>query len=112
MGQKVNPIGFRLGVNEFWRSYWFAGKKEYGPCLKQDYDIRKIIQNKYRHAALDRVLISRQNNQIKVQIYAAKSGVIIGKKGGEIDQLKKTLIKKLFLMMQNLLSRLQLMFTK
>lgn len=88
MGQKVNPIVFRIGVNETWTSNWFAGKGDYRNFLKSDYVIRQKIRKHFRNAAIAKVLISRKEDQTKIQIHAAKSGILIGKKGVEIDKLK------------------------
>jgi len=91
MGQKVNPIVFRIGVNEIWSSNWFATKAGYRNNLKSDYQIRQAIKKHFRNAAVSKVIIDRREDQTKVQIHAAKSGVLIGKKGVEIDRLKEVL---------------------
>lgn len=90
MGQKVNPIGFRLGVNETWRSSWYA-EKDYKTNLINDIRIRDAVKKQFKNAGIDKILIARSAEHTKVQIHAAKTGVIIGKKGAEIDRLKKIL---------------------
>ncbi|MEK7654784.1 MAG: 30S ribosomal protein S3 [Pseudomonadota bacterium] len=90
MGQKVNPVGFRLGVNETWRSSWYA-EKNYKTNLINDIRIRDAVKKQFKNAGIDRILIARSAEHTKVQIHAAKTGVIIGKKGAEIDRLKKIL---------------------
>lgn len=90
MGQKVNPIGFRLGVNETWSSSWYA-EKNYKTNLVNDIRIRDAVKKQFKNAGIDKILIARAVDQTKVQIHAAKTGVIIGKKGAEIDRLKKIL---------------------
>jgi len=90
MGQKVNPVGFRIGVNETWSSSWFADR-DYQKYLVGDVKIRQVIKKNFGNAAIAKILIARSTEQTKVQIHSAKSGVIIGKKGAEIDRLKKML---------------------
>ena len=90
MGQKVNPIGFRLGGVKTWRSLWFA-EKNYSGLLHEDISIRKYLKKKLYHAGISRIEIERAGNKSKVNIYAARPGIIIGKKGAEIEKLKKDL---------------------
>ncbi|MBI4688447.1 MAG: 30S ribosomal protein S3 [Nitrospirae bacterium] len=90
MGQKTNPIGFRLGITKTWDSMWFA-KKGYRSFLHEDLKIRKVIKAKLYHAGIARVGIERAGQNAKVIIYAARPGIIIGKKGAEVDKLKKEL---------------------
>jgi len=92
MGQKINPIGFRIGVNETWSGSWYA-EKDYKKNLLNDIRIREAVKKHFRNAGIAKILIARGAEQTKVQIHAAKTGVIIGKKGGEIDRLKKLLEK-------------------
>lgn len=92
MGQKVNPIGFRLGINRTWDSRWYAGK-EYGALLKEDNQIREYIYKNLKNAAVARVVIERPSKKCIVSIHTARPGVIIGKKGNEIEVLKKKLNK-------------------
>lgn len=88
MGQKVNPIGFRIGVNETWESNWFAGESNYRDFLKSDHEIRQKLKKVFRSAGISKIFISRNEEQTKVQIYAVKSGMLIGKKGAEIERVK------------------------
>jgi small subunit ribosomal protein S3 len=88
MGQKTRPTGFRVGIVEDWRSRWFAPKKEYGPLLIEDQKIRRFIKDEYRSAAIDRVEIERTRDQVTVFLHTARPGIIIGRKGQEIDRLK------------------------
>lgn len=93
MGQKVNPIGFRLGVNKDWESKWYAGK-DYAEVLNKDIKIREYLESKLKDAAVASIQIARRNNRIDVTINTAKPGVIIGKGGEDIEKLRKE-IKKL-----------------
>ena len=88
MGQKVNPIGFRLGVNKDWESKWYAGK-DYAEVLNKDIKIREYLEAKLKDAAVASVLIERKKNRIDVIINTAKPGVIIGKGGEDIEKLRK-----------------------
>lgn len=90
MGQKVNPIGLRLGITRTWDSQWFA-KKNFADLLMEDKKIRDFINKKLAHAGVSRVNIERASQRATVSIYAAKPGIIIGKKGSEIDGLRKEL---------------------
>jgi len=90
MGQKVNPTGFRLGITEEWRSRWYSGK-DYAKNLKNDLEIRKFLENYLVRAAVSKVEIERAGDKIKVIITTARPGVVIGKKGAEIDTLRKAL---------------------
>ena len=92
MGQKVSPTGFRLGITEDWRSRWFAGK-DYAANLENDLAIRKFIEKELARAAVSRVEIERAGDKTKVIITTARPGVVIGKKGAEIDALRKKLQK-------------------
>ena len=91
MGQKVNPIGLRLGVNRTWDSRWFAKKEEYGRLLHQDIEIRRQLKKRLSQAGVSRIIIERPHRKCRVTIYAARPGVIIGKKGADIDKLRKDL---------------------
>lgn len=88
MGQKVNPIGFRLGGIKTWKSLWFA-EKDYGGFLHDDIKIRRYLKKKLYHAGISKIEIERAANKSKINIYAARPGIIIGKKGAEIEKLKK-----------------------
>ncbi|PLX29590.1 MAG: 30S ribosomal protein S3 [Alphaproteobacteria bacterium] len=92
MGQKVNPIGLRLGYTKSWDSIWFAGK-DYAQQLKQDLMIRKYIFKNYKSAQVCRVVVERPAKKPNISIYAGRPGILIGKKGADIDALKKNLEK-------------------
>lgn len=92
MGQKVKPTGFRLGITEDWRSRWYAGN-DYAATLENDLKLRKYVEKKLSNAALSRVEIERAGNKIKVIITTARPGIVIGKKGAEVDVLRKELEK-------------------
>ncbi len=91
MGQKTRPTGFRIGIVEGWRSRWYAPKKEFGALLVEDRKIRDFVKREYRSAAIDRVEIERTRDQVIVFLHSARPGIIIGKKGQEIDRLKSQL---------------------
>ncbi len=91
MGQKVRPTGFRVGVMETWRSRWYASKKEFGDLLLEDHKIRKFLATKYEFAEIARVEIERTRDQVVVHMHTARPGVIIGRKGQEVDKLKAEL---------------------
>ena len=92
MGQKVSPTGFRLGVTEDWRSRWYADK-DYAQNLHNDLAIRKFLEKELAHSAVSRVEIERAGDKIKIIITTARPGIVIGKKGAEIDNLRKKLGK-------------------
>ncbi|MBI1823234.1 MAG: 30S ribosomal protein S3 [Nitrospirae bacterium] len=87
MGQKVHPVGFRLGYIKTWTSKWYADK-DYAKLLHEDLKIRKIVKQKLFHAGVSRVEIDRSANQVKINIFTARPGIIIGRKGAEVDKLK------------------------
>ena len=93
MGQKSNPIGLRLQINRTWDSRWFADGEDYGRLLHQDIKLRKAIKLRLNQAGVSRVIIERPHKKCRITIYAARPGVIIGKKGSDIEKLKKTLSK-------------------
>src|ERR687887_2924784 len=93
MGQKINPIGLRLGINRTWDSRWFAGKQEYGKLLHEDVKIREILHKELKQAAVARIVIERPHKKCRVTIHSARPGVVIGKKGADIDKLKQDLGK-------------------
>jgi len=93
MGQKTNPIGLRIPVNRDWRSKWYAPKKDFGSLLVEDQVIRGIIKKKLTGASVTRISIERAANRCRVTIYTARPGVVIGRKGAEIDKLKEELGK-------------------
>jgi small subunit ribosomal protein S3 len=88
MGQKVNPIGFRIGINKTWDSRWFSGK-DYASFLHQDFAIREYVEKNFLQAGISRVVIERPSKKARVTIHAARPGVLIGKKGADIEKLKK-----------------------
>jgi small subunit ribosomal protein S3 len=92
LGQKVNPLGFRLGVIKSWDSRWFAGK-DYAAFIEDDYRIREFLKKKLYHAGISKIEIERWAKRIRLRIYAARPGIVIGKKGAEIELLKKDLEK-------------------
>ncbi len=89
MGQKANPIGLRLGINRTWDSRWFAQRQEYAKLLHQDLKIRKELKQKLNAAGVSRIIIERPHKKCRITIYAARPGVVIGKKGADIDKLRK-----------------------
>jgi small subunit ribosomal protein S3 len=89
MGQKVNPIGFRVAVNRNWRSMWYASKKDFPVFLYEDAMIRKFIKKKLEAAAVSKVTIERAANRVRVNIHTARPGVVIGRKASELDKLKE-----------------------
>lgn len=93
MGQKVNPNGLRLGINKTWDSRWYANKKDYAKLLHEDLKIREFIMDKLEAAGISRVVIERPAQKARVTIYSARPGVVIGKKGQDIDGLKNQLQK-------------------
>lgn len=93
MGQKVNPTGFRLQVRRNWESRWYAEKKDFGDCLSEDYKIRDTISKKLRYAAVPRIFIERAGNRIRVKIFTARPGIVIGRKGQELEKIKDDLSK-------------------
>ena len=92
MGQKVNPLGLRLGINRTWDSRWYADSK-YSKFLENDLKIRKYIEEEVKKAGLSKVIIERSSEKIIIAIHAARPGIIIGKKGSDIEKLKKQLSK-------------------
>ena len=93
MGQKVNPIGFRVAVNKDWRSKWYADKKDYGRLLTEDRIIRDMLKKKLESASVPKILIERAATRCRVTILTARPGVVIGRKGAEIDKIKEDLSK-------------------
>ena len=93
MGQKANPIGLRVAVNKDWRSKWYADKKEFGTLLVEDYKIRALLKGRLESASVPRILIERAANRCRITILTARPGVVIGRKGAEIDKLKEELSK-------------------
>jgi len=93
MGQKVNPIGLRLGINRTWDSRWYANTGEYARLLHEDIKIRKVLREKLAGAGISRIVIERPLKKCRVTIFTAKPGVVIGKKGADIEKLRKELSK-------------------
>ena len=93
MGQKVNPIGLRLGINRGWDSVWFSKKREYGKFLIEDYKIRDYVKKNVVNSGVSQVLIERTSKKCIVSIYTSRPGFVIGKKGSDIDKIKKNLGK-------------------
>jgi len=91
MGQKVNPIGLRLGINRTWDSIWFSKKKDYGKFLIEDYRIREYVKKNVVNSGVSQVLIERTSKKCIVSIYTSRPGFVIGKKGSDIDKIKKKL---------------------
>lgn len=94
MGQKVNPIGLRLGITRTWDSRWVAKPSEFAKYVYEDYLIRKYLKEKYYHAGIPRIEIERAGNNVRVIIHAARPGIVIGKKGAEIEKIKSELKKQ------------------
>src|SRR6187549_3670953 len=93
MGQKVNPIGLRLGINRTWDSRWYANTGEYGQLLHEDIKIREYLLKELKQAAVSKVVIERPHKKCRVTIHAARPGLIIGKKGADIEKLRKKLME-------------------
>ena len=91
MGQKVNPIGLRLGINRTWDSRWYANTGEYGQLLHEDIKIREYLKKELKQAAVSKVVIERPHKKCRVTIHAARPGLVIGKKGADIEKLRKKL---------------------
>jgi small subunit ribosomal protein S3 len=93
MGQKINPIGFRLGVNRGWDSVWFAKKKEFGKYLIEDFKIRKYIRKNILNSGVSDVIIERSSKKCTVSIHTSRPGFVIGKKGADIEKIKSNILK-------------------
>lgn len=91
MGQKIHPTGFRVGIMEDWRSRWYASKHEFKDLLIEDFKIRKFIKGKYSYAGIPKVEIERTRDAVKVILFTARPGVIIGRKGAEVERLQEEL---------------------
>jgi small subunit ribosomal protein S3 len=92
LGQKVNPIGLRLGIVKTWESRWYAGKN-YADYILEDYKIRKFLKKRLYHAGISRVEIERSSKRVRLRVFTSRPGIVIGKKGAEIALLKKELEK-------------------
>lgn len=95
MGQKVHPTGFRLAVTRDWDSRWYADKRNFPAFIKEDYTIRAFLTEKLRFASVPRIFIERASGRIRVKIFTARPGVVIGRKGQELDKLKAQLNSKI-----------------
>jgi small subunit ribosomal protein S3 len=93
MGQKVHPFGFRLGYNKTWRSRWYA-EKDYGKLLHEDLRLKQQLKKRFSHAGVSRVEIERAANKLKINIHTSRPGIIIGRKGTEVDKLKQEIQAK------------------
>jgi small subunit ribosomal protein S3 len=93
LGQKVNPIGLRIAVNKNWRSRWFAGKKEFADLLQEDIAIREAVLKRLKDASISNVFIERYANRVRVTIRTARPGLVIGRKGEDIEKLREQLSK-------------------
>ena len=93
MGQKVSPIGLRVGINKDWNSTWYADKKTFAANLKEDQDVKNFITNKYKACSISKITIERTENKLVVNIFTAKPGMIIGTKGAGIEVTKKEISK-------------------
>src|SRR4030088_1911259 len=93
MGQKVNPYGFRLGITTDWKSRWFAEGQEYHDSLLEDWRIRDSLRRQLPHAAVSRVEIERTRDRLRVDVYTARPGIVIGRRGSEADRLRTQLLK-------------------
>ncbi len=92
MGQKVHPHGFRLGFNKTWRSRWYADK-DYSKLLHEDLKLRDTLKTRFQHAGVSKIEIERAANKLKIDIYTSRPGIIIGRKGTEVDKLKQEIQK-------------------
>ena len=93
MGQKINPIGLRLGINRGWDSTWFAKKKDFGKYLIEDFQIRKYIKKNIVNSGVSEIIIERSSKQCTVSIHTSRPGFVIGKKGADIEKIKKNIMK-------------------
>src|ERR1700742_758937 len=91
MGQKINPVSFRTGIMIGWKSRWYASKKEYSSLLMEDHKIRKYVTEKYKFAGIPKIEIERTRDAVVVILHAARPGVIIGRKGSEVEKLQEEL---------------------
>ena len=93
MGQKVSPIGLRIGINKDWNSTWYADKKTFAANLKEDQDIKNYLRDKYKQCAISKITIERREGKLAVNIFTSKPGMIIGTKGAGIETIKKEVAK-------------------
>jgi small subunit ribosomal protein S3 len=93
VGQKVHPYGFRIGFNKTWKSRWFAGK-EYADLLHEDLDLKEDLKKRFQHAGVAKIEIERAANKLKIDVHTSRPGIIIGRKGTEVDKLKQEIQKR------------------
>ncbi len=93
MGQKVNPVGLRVAVNHDWRSRWFSNKKQFGSLLNEDMKIRDIVKRRLESAGVSRILIERSGARVRVSIWTARPGIVIGRKGQDLERVRTELSK-------------------
>jgi small subunit ribosomal protein S3 len=94
LGQKVNPIGFRLAVDKDWRSRWYSNKRNFGKLLAEDLMIREVVKKRLENAAVSKVVIERYANRVRVNVYTARPGIVIGRKGQDIERIRADLSTK------------------
>lgn len=94
MGQKVNPIGFRIGINRTWDSRWFAARHDYAKLLHEDLALRSFLTKRLQQAGISKIVIERPNKKARITVYSARPGVVIGKKGADIEKLRAELTKR------------------
>jgi small subunit ribosomal protein S3 len=94
LGQKVNPIGFRIAVDHAWSSRWFAGKRDFGALLAEDQMIREEVKKRLEGAAIAKIMIERYANRVRINIFSARPGVVIGRKGQDVERIRADLAKK------------------
>lgn len=94
MGQKINPIGLRVSVNKDWRSRWYAPKNVFGTLLNEDCEIRDILKKRLKDAAVAEILIERYANRVRITIRTARPGIVVGRKGQDLDKIKEDLAKR------------------
>jgi len=94
LGQKVHPYGFRLGFNRTWRSRWFAGSRKYADLLEEDLNLREELKKRLQHAGVANIEIERAANKLRVRILTSRPGIIIGRKGAEVDRLRDEIAKR------------------
>ncbi|RDE09753.1 30S ribosomal protein S3 [Pelagibacterium lacus] len=93
MGQKINPIGLRLGINRTWDSRWYANKGEYGSLLQEDLKIREMLEEDLKQAAVSKIVIERPHRKCRITIHSARPGIVIGKKGADIEKIRNKVKK-------------------
>ncbi|WP_196258633.1 30S ribosomal protein S3 [Pelagibacterium limicola] len=93
MGQKVNPIGLRLGINRTWDSRWYANKGEFGSLLQEDLKIREMLEEELKQAAVSKIVIERPHRKCRITIHSARPGIVIGKKGADIEKIRSKVKK-------------------